>query len=671
MAPAADDFGFVPEEAGGAGDFGFTPEGPEAVTISPQVAARDAALRATPRGEPVQIGEPTTAEKVAGYIPEELTATLASYGRSVLPVIYSAAAEKLGLTREEQRRLEREHPLATGAGSVLGIATQIAAVGPLAGAGRVAGATAAETAAAAGASKIAQVGEAMSAALPAAMGAKAALLAPVATPVAALGTAARAGLGALLPAAEGGLGVARAAGIGAAAGALEAGLLGTAADLDRKYVDNEKLTGEAVVQHMISGGKWSAVIDAIAPALGVIGRTAAGKRFATSLGRSNADRVVGRMSGQEAAARAVNTIGADRYRQLINEAIDLGVIAPTMSPDKVLARATEGLKKSGDALKAVADEAAARTTAANAPDLGGVFGNIRKRVVEPLLQKGGTLNEAAAENIEKQLASYEKAFANKPFTASDLWEIRQGFDKIAFAPGIDYAVKDATKQAARASRSILADDLAAAMEATGLPKNVWATPLRQSEMYFNVRDLAKAGVRSSKLRNLTLGQILSRSKDIPIAATVGAVLAAKAGVPYATVAVPAAYRAGRKLAQVTTEAVSAATRRGLEAPEAYAKLAAQKAETEAALALENDPARRAALEGLQEITNNLKKTSLFQVDRLAGPGRATVMQLSKFKAPKSEPDAALEQDIREAIKFIPEDEDIEPQAEQPVEMEGE
>ena len=191
MAPAADDLGFVPEEAGGAADLGFVPEGPEAVTISPEVAARDAALRTTPRGEPVQIGEPTTAEKVAGYIPEELTATLASYGRSVLPVIYSAAAEKLGLTREEQRRLEREHPLATGAGSVLGIATQIAAVGPLAGAGRVAGATAAETAAAAGASKIAQVGEAMSAALPAAMGAKATLLAPVAVPVAALGTAAR------------------------------------------------------------------------------------------------------------------------------------------------------------------------------------------------------------------------------------------------------------------------------------------------------------------------------------------------------------------------------------------------------------------------------------------------------------------------------------------------
>ena len=177
-------------------------------------------------------------------------------------------------------------------------------------------------------------------------------------------------------------------------------------------------------------------------------------------------------------------------------------------------------------------------TGSEAPDLASIFGNIRSKVVQPLLQKGGTLNEAAAENIERQLASYEKAFADKPFTASDLWEVRQGFDKIAFAPGIDYAVKDATKQAARASRSLLADDLAAAMEATGLPKNVWATPLRQSEMYFNVRDLAKAGVRSSKLRNLTLGQILSRSKDIPIAATVGAVLTAKAGVPKKTMRSP-------------------------------------------------------------------------------------------------------------------------------------
>lgn len=492
MAEGLSDLGFVPQ-ADDLSGLGFVPEQVPTGIEPPQVEFGDL----TPEQQKAavekqkRLQEEWEAQKGAWEtIGEPIAAGLQAFSGATLPFIAGKLEELGGVTRERQLALREAHPVATGIGTVGGIAAGIIATGGAGAAAKAAGATAAEAAALAGAGRAAQAAAAAKAAFTVAPTAAEVGVLPIAL-ASRVGGAIRAGSAAIAPAGTAAGIAARAAG-GVAAAATEGTLIATALEADEARLENRAMSGEAIAHAAILSGGIGALVEGVPAGFSLLGKTAAGKAWAARLGDTAAVRVMKKFGATASEIlRAKRQIGEARYFSVLNDAERFGLVRPTMSIEKSGELADSMLENSGKVIGAFADEAAAR--AAEAPSLvpktSSIVERISDEIVAPLAKT--VEGQDTAVKIARRLEDLQ-ALSPDRISVKGLTDLRSDISKTIYGlRGLKDPLSTRESAALRQMRHILTDEISSGLEQSGIDPKAWRVAQRQYEVASRIDDLAE------------------------------------------------------------------------------------------------------------------------------------------------------------------------------------
>lgn len=423
-------------------------------------------------------------------IADSTLATLYGFGGTMLPGIFPAIRELGGATPEEQEVFRREYSVASGLGTLAGIGGQIAATGGMGAAARTAGATAAAETAAAGGGRIAQGLAAARAAGSIPLTAGEAVAAPLGVGTR-VGEAVRAGLTAVAPAAaETVLGKTV---LGATAAAASALPLAAAYEFDESNLENRAMSSEAVFHNVAMTGLLGAT-EGLAPLLKGIGTSETGQKLASSLGKSQAMRLMNRFDkGFLAKASKQLRSGPEGVIKRINSAIDQGYIGLGKSAAKSSDDIARGLEENGAIIGQLADEAIIKNVGKQ--DLTPMLEKLSDEVIAPMMGPGTTVAQdelAAIPYLSKQLDIIREKYPSG-IDASDLARIRTQISDVIYRDMRDPTKLPATRKL-REMRDIMTDELGKIFESAGIDKRIWKRAQEQYGVLSTAEDLIERGI---------------------------------------------------------------------------------------------------------------------------------------------------------------------------------
>lgn len=496
MADNLSDLGFVPQ-ADSLSDLGFAPEAASAPVepaepielTTEEVKAlqkrraelRAAELAAEPGLEPSfmeRYGEPTAA-------------FLQGFSSAALPFVAGKVEELAGVAPEKQLALREEHPVASGLGTVGGIAAGVIATGGIGGAAEAAGANAAAAAAATGASRAAQIAAGAKAA--AAVGSRAGVAGSAISPLAIaarVGAGAKAATTAALPV----LGKTAAGRVAAStAGALaEGALISTALEADEARLEGREMHADAILHGALVSGGIGGVLTGVPAAVGAFGQTQIGQRIAQAAGDSAAVRTLKRFGATASEiARAKKQIGEKRYFAVLNDAERFGLVSPMMSIEKSAERATDMLTQAGEAIGAFAQEAAERSAEVPslAPRTSDVLKRISDEVVSPLAKTVEGQRTATA--IASRLQTIQGLYRDR-IPVDALARIRTDISKTIYGlRGTKDPLLSRESAALRQMRNVLTDEISNGLEQAGIAPKAWRVVQRRYEVAQRIDDLTE------------------------------------------------------------------------------------------------------------------------------------------------------------------------------------
>lgn len=442
-----------------------------------------------------------------------VAAGLQAFATTTLPFVGSKIEEFAGLPTEKvtaegvkvfpQAELREEHPVATGIGTVGGLAAGLIATGGLGGAAEAAGLGAAEAAAMAGAGRLGQAAAAAKAAGSVARISKEAgvttslgksvatsVLSPVSA-AARLGAATKAGVTALAPA----FAATRTGKVAAsvAAAAAEGAALSAALEADEARIQGREMSGQAILNGALISGGLAGVLSGVPAAVSTFGQTSAGREAIKRLGDSAAVRVLKRFGATEGEIRrAKQQIGESRYFSVLNDAERLGIVKPGMSIEKSGELAESLLKESGEAIGQFVDEAALR--AKKAEQLSVRTDDVLERVSDEIVKKmsANVEGQNVANAIAKRLDTIRENYGPR-MSVKNLSKIRSEIsDTIYGLRGIKDPERTLESSALRDMRHILTDEIGNGLEKAGIDPKAWRVAQRQYEVASRIDDLAES-----------------------------------------------------------------------------------------------------------------------------------------------------------------------------------
>lgn len=442
----------------------------------------------------VEMAARRAASSFGEQIADSTLATLYGYGGAMLPGIFPAIREIGGVTPEEQEVFRKEYAVASGLGTLAGIGGQIAATGGMGVAARAAGATAAAEAAAAGGGRIAQGLAAARAAggIPLTAGEAAAAPLGVGTRVS---EAVRAGLTAAAPAAaETVLGKTA---LGATAAAASALPLAAAYEFDESNLENRAMSSEAVLHNAMLAGALG-TIEGTVPLLRGIGTSETGQKLASSLGKSQAMRLINRFD-RRFFKKAADQIGEENIIKRINSATDQGYIGLGKSAGKSLEDIRRGMDENGAIIGELADEAAQRGSlkGMGPQDVSSMLDRISDELVVPLRGPGSPITESER-NIAGYLAAHidniKEAYPDG-MTPQDLANARTLIsNEIYGLKDLADPTRTPSSRGLRRMRTIMTDELVKMFENAGIDKRVWKRAQDQYGVLSTAEDLVERGL---------------------------------------------------------------------------------------------------------------------------------------------------------------------------------
>lgn len=483
-------------------------------------------------------GEQAGEEASRQYLKERplqtgLAAGLASFAKTTLPFgdyLGTKLIKAAGLSEEEQAELEAAAPVSSTIGTGLGFAGSLAALPALGGvsaAGRLAGAGAAARAAAAGSGRLAQ---SLSAARAAATVPVATVerFAPVMAGVGRAAAATEAGITALAPQLAGT--VAGRLATGAAAGVVGTGaynILRQAPEFVESKIDGREYAGESIASGMGLAAALGGGVSAIGPAMSWVGQTQAGQKWAASLGRSRGERVY-KAHAPALLGKTQRQLGPtqpEKVYDLVNEAIDEGLVGQHLNAQEMLDRSRAALRKSGERIGEISSLADERL---GAPvNVEPMWQNIIDGVIEQKSMAGSVQSEEVARRLLSQVESFRdpKRFGDR-LTLKQLSKMRSELDDIIYGEFVE-SVKDPTRTSyfngLRQFRHKMTDQLGEAVLEAGVPKAIWKDAQRAYQVASHAERIGTHAVRRSVNKSPTdVYGVLSTLASIGVGAASGA-----------------------------------------------------------------------------------------------------------------------------------------------------
>ncbi len=524
---------------------------PEAVepSLEEQFAALPVAVRLKPptAEELAEERRKVEAEAGAEFLRKQplrtaLAAGAQAFAKTSLPIVGGLIERAVGLSPEEQAALAEASPLATLAGTGLGIAgllgTAVATGG--ASAGAATGETAAAATAAAGGGRIAQALAAARAAGVVAPATRAAAVAEAVAPVIAASTraagAAQAGLTALAP----GVAATRAGAAAIGAGAAAAGVGATIPlQMVEAKIEGRELSGESIALQMgiatLLGGSISGISQHLKTASKFSADTEAGREYLGKLGKSRADRIYA-AHAPDIPLKAAKQTGVQTQIDLVNEAYDRGLVGPFMDPLKMYNGVIAERRRVGKLIGEIGD-LADQAQGGKPTDTSKFWDRIIDEVVTPLERSPSAQNRAAAAAMLDDINLKRSAFPGDLMTTRQLAEMSSQIgDEVYGATATVFRDPSRTPlwNAMSQVRHRMAEEVGERAASVGVPRQILTNARRQYQVAAHAERVAtksvlkaarSAGVSADAFDTFanyaSVGMALAKSTPAGIAAKIG------------------------------------------------------------------------------------------------------------------------------------------------------